>query len=220
MKNLLYIPFFTFSSIVYGQTFNKLSIKSGQSISGFIKTPPEFGDSGHKGGFSETIEPTIFTFGSKKQFDFNTDFSFIQKGGYVVSPIIGYDQYGQVIGIGSEGYNVMINYFSVSPIFKTNFWKILFVKVGPRLDIFTNYSSQSRYSSYPNSNTDFNPLTCGITYGTGICIGKNKVKFILELIGQNDFSDSSYNKASGQTYKNFSYIINCGVNILLKKRDQ
>ncbi|OFY84037.1 MAG: hypothetical protein A3F72_18635 [Bacteroidetes bacterium RIFCSPLOWO2_12_FULL_35_15] len=220
MRKLLYLFLCTFSPILYGQSFTKLSIKIGPNISGQIKTPPEFIDGGLKGGFSATIEPTIFTFGSKKQFDFNTDFSFLQKGGHINSQIVAYDQYGQIVGIGSEGYDVTINYLSVSPTFKANFWNILFIKVGPRLDVFTNYSSQSRYSAYPNSKSDFNTLTYGITYGAGICMGKNKVKFILELVGQNDFSNSSYNKASGQTYKNYSYIINFGVSISLKKKDQ
>lgn len=219
MKKLLYLIICACSATVSGQTFTKLSIKSGTSISGLIKSPPAFGDEG-KGGFSATIEPTILTFGSKKQFDFNTDFSFIQKGGHNNSQIIAYDQFGNVTGIGSEGYDVTVNYFSVSPTFKPNFWDIIFLKVGPRLDIFTGFSTQSKASSFPRTRSDFNPVTFGITYGTGICIGKNKVKFVFEAIGQTDLSNSLENKALGQTYRNYCYIINCGVTFLLKKKDQ
>jgi hypothetical protein len=63
-------------------------------------------------------------------------------------------------------------------------------------------------------------LTYGITYGIGLCTGKKKVKFICELIGQNDFTNSAVVKSSGRTYKNYSYIINCGVTIALNKQDE
>lgn len=226
MRRIIYILILSSALVVYGQTFTKISIKIGPTLSGQIKTPAIFGDdrnSVNKFGLSATIEPTILTFGSKKQFDFNTDFSFIQKGGSNYSPITTYDQYEQIIGIGGETYPVTINYFSFSPTIKATFWKILFVKVGPRLDIFSNFLitlPPPMVPVDPRTNKDFNSFTYGTTYGVGICVGKNKVKFISEFIGQNDFSNSSYNKLSGQTFKNFCYIINFGITIALRKQDK
>ncbi len=219
MKHLLFILVYIVSSSAFGQAFTQLSIKIGPTLSGQIKSPKLFADGGDKLGLSGTIEPTILTFGSKKQFDFNTDVSFIQKGGQNYSPIYAYDQWGQVIGIGSEMYPVTINYFSFSPSFKTNFWKVVFVKVGPRLDAFVNFKKQDNYSSDPRTNKDFNKTTFGTTYSIGICTGEKRAKFICEFIGQNDFTNSSYNKASGQTFKNFCYIIKFGVTIPLKKQE-
>lgn len=215
MRYLVYILLFTLTSIIKGQTFQKLSIKIGSSLSGQIKTPPIFADGGIKRGFSGTIEPTILSFGSKKKLDFNTDISFTQKGGYNYSPIVTNGS------IGSESYPVIINYLSFSPTIKINFWKILFIKVGPRLDIFTSFLiKRQKVLVDKRTKKDFNPMTYGVTYGLGICVGKKKVKFLSEFIGQNDFSYSSYNAASGQRFKNFCYILNFGVAIELHKQDK
>ena len=218
MRHIIYILILSSASIAYGQTFTKLSIKIGPTLSGQIKTPSLFADGGNKFGLSGTVEPTILTFGSIKQFDFNTDFSFVQKGGYNYSPIVTYYSNGQPSGIGSETYPVTINYFSFSPTIKANFWKILFVKAGPRLDIFTNFSSKQIVAVDTRRSKDFNSTTYGTTYGVGICTGKNRTKFICEFLGQNDFSNSSYNKLTGQTFKNFCYILNFGVTIVLGKQ--
>lgn len=220
LKHILYIFLLAFSVTTSGQTFTKLSIKFAPTISGQIKSPKLFADGGIKYGLSGTIEPTILTFGFKKQFDFNTDISFIQKGGLNYSPVYSYDQWGQLIGIGSETYPVIINYISFFPTIKAIFWKIIFVKAGPRIDAFVSFKKQDKFSSDQRTNKDFNPTTFGATYGIGICTGKKRTKFICELIGQNDFTNSSYNKASGQTFRNFCYIINFGVTITLKKQDE
>jgi hypothetical protein len=218
MRKIFFILFFTWTTFSYGQTFTKLSITTGFTFSGQIKTPEVsgWGDKGIKYGFSEIIEPTILTFGSKKQFDFNTDISFIQKGGRNYSPI-----YSGMGLIGGEIYPETINYFSFSPTVKANFWKIVFIKVGPRIDIFTSFKNKAiDPSADPRTSKDFNATTLGTTYGIGICTGKKRTKFICEFIGQNDFTKSSYNKASGQTFKNYCYLINFGVTITLKKKDE
>ena len=221
MRKILFISLFIVNSIVYGQSFTKLSIKIGPTLSGQIKSPKLFADGGNKLGLSGTVEPTILTFGSKKQFDFNTDISYIQKGGFTYSPIYSYDLMGgQLIVIGSETYPVTINYLSFSPTVKAKFWKVVFVKVGPRIDAFVNFKKQDKFSSDPRTSKDFNPITFGTTYGIGICTGKKRVKFMCEFIGQNDFTKSSYNKTSGQKYKNFCYFINFGVTITLIEHDE
>lgn len=217
MKNIIFTLLFTLSAVSYGQFFTKLSVKTGPSLSGQKKTPRLFADGGNKLGISGTIEPTILTFGSKKQFDFNVDLSFIQKGGDNYSPIYSYSQWGQPLKTGSETYPLTITYLSFSPNVKVNFWKILFVKAGPRMDVFLNYKAHDRFSSEQRTSKDFNARTLGMTYGLGICTGKNKVKFICELVGHNDFTNSSYYKVTGQTFKNFSYILNLGVTVMFKK---
>ena len=220
MKNIIFTILLTFSLMSYGQFLTKFSLKIGPNISGQKKTPKLFADGGSKLGLSGTIEPTILTFGSKKQLDFNTDLSFIQKGGYNYSPIYSYDQWGQLVGTGAETYPVTITYLSFSPTVKANFRKVLFVKAGPRMDGFINFKAKDRFSSEKRTSKDFNVTTFGVTYGLGICTGKNRVKFICEFVGQNDFTNSSYYKITGQTFRNFSFILNFGVTIILKKQDK
>ncbi len=211
MKFILSILIFLSSTLVHAQWFPRLSIKPGASISGQIKTPPIFGDGGVIYGLAVTVEPTIITFGKQKQFDLNTDISFIQKGGGNYSPIF------TSAGTGSERYPVAINYFSFSPTFKWNYFKTLFVKAGPRIDVLSSFNTKDRFASDPRTRKDFNSFTYGLTYGIGICTGKKTTKFIFEFVGQNDFSDSSYNPASGQTFRNFCYLVNFGVTFPLNK---
>jgi hypothetical protein len=213
----LYITFDTFFRFVW-TVFYKIFCKNRSKSFRTKKTPRVFADGGNKLGLSGTIEPTILTFGLKKQFDFNTDLSFIQKGGENKSIIYSYDHWGQLTAAGSETYPVTITYLSFSPTVKVNFWKILFVKIGPRMDGFLNFKSKDRFSSEQRTSKDFNSITFGTTYGLGICTGKNKVKFICEFVGQNDFTNSSYYKTTGQTFKNFSYILNFGLTVVLKKK--
>jgi len=217
MNKLFLLLLFAFSINAKGQTFTKVAVKAGLTLSGQVERPHYFEDGGMKPGFSATIEPTILTFGAKKQFDLNTDLSFIQKGGMVYSPV--YVDFNGTIGIGSEIYGVTINYFSASPTIKTFFSKKLFIKAGPRIDIFSGFKSKTMFTK-PATRKDFNSLTYGVTYGLGICFGKKSVKFISELIGQNDFTTSSYNKITGQHYENFSFLLNLGFVINLKKSDE
>jgi hypothetical protein len=209
------------ASSLQAQYFNKIVVEAGLSNSNQIKTPVNFADGGSILGFVATVEPTIWSFGSKKQFDLNVNMSFIQKGGSNYSPILAYDPYGQSVGIGSETYAVTINYISFSPCFKANIWKILFVKAGPRCDVFTGFHKAELVpGNDPRSSKDFNATTCGLTYGIGLCTGKKRVKFVSEIVGQNDFTQSSYNKASNQTFKNYSYLVNLGILIDLKSDKQ
>ena len=154
---------------------------------------------------------------TKKQFDFTATFSFLQKGASNSSPIYAYDQIGHIEGPGEESYPLRINYISVSPNIKFNFAKILFVTAGPRMDVFTNFNSKARFSADIRTNKDFEPTTFGISYGAGVCVGKKRAKFICEFIGQNDFTQSSYNKATSQSYKNYAFLLNFGANITLGK---
>lgn len=219
MKNLIYIFILVFSVKSSGQVFTKLTFKAGPNLSGQIKTPRQFGNRENKGGLSGTIEPTILTFGPKKQFDLNADISYIQKGGENYSPIYTY-QFGQIAGIGSESYVVTINYLSFSPTVKLNFLKVMFFKAGPRMDRFLSFKAKDRFSSEKRTNKDFDPITFGATYGLGISVGKNRFQFVCELVGQNDFTRASYYSLTGQTFRNFSYLLNFGLMIKLKSGEK
>lgn len=212
MRFFLFALIILSSTFVHGQWFPRLSIKLGTSISGQIKAPPIFGDGGVIYGLAVTVEPAIITFGAQKQFDLNTDISFIQKGGGNYTPIT-----APTGGTGGERYKVIINYFSFSPTFKWNYFKTLFVKAGTRIDVLSSFNTKDRFASDPRTRKDFNSFTYGVTYGIGICAGKKATKFIFEFVGQNDFSNSSYNPASGQTFRNFCYLVNFGVIFPLKK---
>ena len=102
MKKLFTLTFLAFSVLANSQAFTGISIKAGTGIAGQIKTPKKYGDGGPKASLNFTIEPTLLTFGAKKQFDFNTDISFIQKGGVNYSPIYVYDQFGGISGTGKR----------------------------------------------------------------------------------------------------------------------
>lgn len=220
MKKLFTLLLLAISLLANSQAFTGISIKVGTGIAGQIKTPKKYGDGGSKVSLNFTIEPTLFTFGAKKQFDLNTDISFIQKGGVNHSPIYSYNSFGEILGTGGESYIVAMNYLCISPTVKMKFGKLFFAKFGPRMDALLYYNAKDRFASDTRTSKDFSKLNYGITYGAGLCTGTKKVKFIAELIGQNDFSQSSYNNASRQSYVNFCYYVNCGVNIVLNKKDE
>ena len=196
----------------------KVAIKTGFTVSDQIKTPSIFGDSGIKFGLLGGIEPTFNSFGTKKQFDFNIDLYFIQKGGGNQSPVITRDPNGNITGIGSETYPVTINYLSFTPCIKFIPRKIFYLKAGPRADAFLSFKKKDRFESDPRSLGDFNSVTFGVSYALGLCFGKKQTKFIVELSGQNDFTESSYNPASGQSFKNYCYFINFGILRIFEKQ--
>lgn len=216
MKKLFTLSLLVVSMLVNGQAFTSISVKAGTGIAGQLKSPKKANDGGSKASLNFTIEPTLFTFGAKKQFDVNTDFSFIQKGGVNYSPVYSYNAWGGINGIGSETYVVAMNYICISPTLKMKFGKLFFAKLGPRMDVLVYYNTRDHFASDPRTSKDFYRTNFGVTYGGGICIGEKKLKFIAELIGQNDFTRSTYNKASGQHFSNFCYYVNCGININLK----
>lgn len=203
------------------QFIKSVNVTAGEVFSGETITNGAPAYIGYKNrvliGFIATVEPTFFSFGTKKQFDFTTGFSFAQKGAYNSSPIYSYNEFGQILGTGEEAYPVRINYISVSPTVKFNFAQLFFVKAGPRMDVFTNFNESSLFGVDIRTNKDFNAATLGITYGAGICAGKKRAKFICEVIGQNDFTQSSYNKATSQAYKNYAVLLNFGADITLGK---
>lgn len=220
MRLLLYILLFTLSLQGYSQVFNSIAIKTGCSLSGRSNFSTNSKDGNIRAGLVFTIEPTILSFGSKKQFDFNTDLSFIQKGYGKTEKVYSYNAAGEVLGIGSESYLIRLNYISVSPIVKYKFAKILFIKAGPRVDILASYNYKGRPGSDTRRGNEFNPLTAGVTLGGGICLGQKNIKFIAEVIAQNDFTNSSNNSISKHNYRNFSYYINCGVSIGINKTEK
>jgi hypothetical protein len=188
------------------------------TLSGQIRTPIKFENSKVKSGLSLSFEPTILTFGNNNNFDFNIDLSFIQKGS------ISYAQVNLVLPGGGASYTksrtLLINYFSVSPTLKYSFLKRFFVKAGPRMDIFLSYlSNEETISNYPTKE-DFNNLTFGITYGFGFCLGQKRMKYLIEFVGQNDFTNSTYNPETDQNYRNYSYIINVGLLFQLGKKKE
>jgi len=219
MRYLFILMLSFFSVNLFSQAFTKLSVKPGFSISNQKINSSVYKSGGNKLGLAFTVEPTIFTFGKNKQFDFNADLSFIQKGGIHSSAIYSYDQWGQLAGVGSESYRVTLNYFSIAPSFKVNFFKVLFAKVGPRIDVLSGFSSKAKFTPDTRAKNDFNNTTYGITYGAGISVGKNNVKFIAEFIGQNDFSYSYYKAMGNHHFTNHSYIVQAGVLIILKNKN-
>ena len=220
MKKIFTLSLLALSITANSQVFTGISIKAGAGIAGQTRTPKKLGDGGPKASLNFTVEPTLFTFGAKKQFDFNTDISFIQKGGVNYSPIYSYNSFGGIDGIGGESYVVAMNYLCISPTVKMKFGKLFFAKLGPRMDVLLYYNTKDKFASDTRTEKDFSKLNYGITYGAGVCAGNKKVKFIAELIGQNDFTKSTYNKASGQHFTNFCYYVNCGINIELGKKSE
>ena len=217
MRLLLYILLFTLSFNGYSQAFNSIAIKSGCSLSGRSNTATNNQDGNSKSGFVFTIEPSILSFGSKKKFDFNTDLSFLQKGFQKSEKVYSYNEAGEIMGVGSETYSFSLNYITLSPIFKYKFAKILFIKAGPRIDYLAGYAYKGRPNSKSIRGEEFYPLTAGISFGGGICLGQKNIKFIAEAIAQNDFTNSCYNTIDKTYYRNFSYYINCGVSIRINK---
>jgi hypothetical protein len=198
---------------INGQALTKLSIKTGPTFCGQQKTPSQYAEGGMTNGYSGTIEPTWLTFGTKKQIDINSDFSFIRKGGTNMSRIYTYDQFGQLAGSGSETYKVALDYFSFSPNLKWNFSKLFFIKAGPRIDVLLNYDTRDRFSSDGRTRNDFESLNYGLSYGFGMSAGKKRTKFILEVLGQHDFSAASYHPSTGQTFTNYCFLLNVGVTV-------
>jgi hypothetical protein len=210
MKHLFFLIFILISLNSSSQSFTKLGVKIGVTISGQKRTPEKNENTGVKSGLSLTIEPTILTFGSNNNFDFNMDLSYIQKGSVTSGQII-------VSGaIGTFSNTLLINYFSFTPSLKYSFLKKLFIKVGPRIDTFLSYQSTDINSSFPRKE-DFNNLTFGITYGFGLSLGQKRIKYLIEFVGQNDFTNSLYNPETSQNYRNYSYIINFGLIFSLGK---
>lgn len=77
MKKLFTLLFLAISLLANSHAFKGMSIKVGTGLAGQIKTTKKYDYGGSKVSFNFTIEPTLFTFGAKKQFDFTTDFSYI-----------------------------------------------------------------------------------------------------------------------------------------------
>lgn len=206
--------------LVNGQAFPYLAIKAGLTVSDQIKTPKLLGEQGMQAGFAFFIEPTIFTFGSKKQFDVNVDFAFIQKNNGNREYIYAYGSNDPSGGQGEFGYRLSLNYLSITPTLKYTFWKSLFIKAGPRIDGFVSYRTKSISLNINPSRqkSDFSPYNLGITYAIGVRVGKRK-QFVWELMGQNDFTQSAINYNTGQTYKNMSYMLNFGMILDLKRKN-
>lgn len=209
-----------FPCVLNSQVLPYLAIKAGLTVSHQIKTP-NLANQGMQPGYALFIEPTFFTFGSKKQVDLNADFVFIQKNfanmEYRYSP--NYTSANPVGGRGASSYGLSINYLSFSPTLKYTFWKSFFVKTGPRIDRFLSYKTKSRLFKPDRHSSDFSLYNLGVTYAIGIRMGKRK-QFLLELMGQNDFTQSAINYTTGQTYKNMSYMLNFGMTIVMKKHEE
>lgn len=165
-----------------------------------------------------TLEPTIWSFlpdrqagGSTKKLELTTDFSYLQKGGVNTSPVYNYSEFGELLGTGMESYRVRISYLSISPLIKYTFWKTLYIKAGPRMDLLLNASVNDKFNSDNRTKKDFNSTNYGITAAIGASFGKKNTKFIAEIVNQQDFTTTSTNVASGQNYRNFTTIINLGL---------
>lgn len=180
----------------FGQTLTKFALKCGPTISGISGPPGQL-------GLASSCEVSLITFGKKKRTDFNIDLSFLQKGGQLRTTINTTDQPDGVLGIGYLAH-IKYNYLSLCPSVKFNLTNYFFLKVGPRMDYLLNYYFKGdpfSYKDYSISRT-----TLGLTYSLGFIAGKKRVKFIYELLGQNDFTPSVYNtKDKGKNYAIINY---------------
>ena len=218
MRTILYLLAFTLSLTSYGQFFKSVSIKTGANVSGIENAKNDIQHGRQKIGFLFTIEPTICTWGKKKQFEFNTDISIIEKGYRIKERIYVVNQMGEVISVGEETCSFSLYYLTLSPTIKFKIARIGFVKAGPTADYLSGYKYKGRQNSEIKRGYEFNPFNAGVTFGGGVCLGKKNIKFIAEAMGQKDFTNSTNSKTLVEYYRNFSYYINCGVSININKK--
>ena len=222
MRIVLYVLLFTISLNTYGQKINQISIKTGANVSGRTNANTGHVDDKQKLGFLFTIEPTLCSWGTKKQFDFNTDISFLEKGYQKKETVYTYNEMGSINGSGQEVYSFSLYYFSFSPNIKYKFSKIGFIKAG----LTGDYLLADKYKGKPDSqfkgSNGFLLFGAGASFGGGVCLGEKNIKFIAELMGQKDFISSSYDSSDNtkQYYKNFSFYVNCGVSIGINKKSK
>ncbi|HQQ95435.1 MAG TPA: hypothetical protein PLQ93_12840 [Bacteroidia bacterium] len=143
---------------------------------------------------------------------------YLQKGGSNTSKTFSYDQYGNVNGYGTMSLPTLLRYYSVAPCFKFRLSDLLYAKAGPRLDLYSSSLLKDIPPGLqsPEPYYTFEAVNYGISYALGISAGKGKIRFLAELMGQNDFGSSSYNNSTSQSYSNNAYYLNIGVLLCLK----
>lgn len=220
MAKFYYVLFISLPLWVNSQVLPYLAIKAGPNVSNQVTSLSQLPGQNLQPGYGFFIEPTIFTFGSKKQFDLNIDLAFLQKNSVNIERFYPSPFSGQpMVANGGGTYGLSLSYFSISQTLKYTFWRTLFIKGGPRVDCFLSYKTKSRLIVPSRQKSDFSPYTLGVTYAIGLRAGKRK-QFIWELMGQNDFTQSGINYTTWQTYLNMSYMLNFGMILNLKNKNK
>jgi len=219
MKCLLIVFISLFSFLVKAQFFGNIALKTGVGIGQQNKTSEILNeDNGLVFAWAIGLEPELLVFGNAQQFKLTFDLFYMQKGGQNTSFIQIYDQFGQLQSKGSTSTGSYLNYFSLTPCYKFQFGKMFFAKAGPRLDIFcTSHFGDLPPGEYsPDSFYTYESVTYGISYGFGFQFGEKKLSYLLEFLGQNDFTSSSSNSSTGQTFQNNAYLLNLGLVYAIK----
>lgn len=214
MKSKILIFAIVTSTFANAQSFQSIALKVGAGLAFQIKNPEITNDNNDpQFGYSIGIEPEIIRFGKQHNASITLDALYMKKGGKNTTYFRTFDQNNQLLSIGSMSHPIQLTYFSIAPNIRYNFKQHFYFKGGPRIDFSSGHSFNqlppgiaSPESFYTFENTCF-----GITYGAGALLGEKKFQFLLELLGQNDFSSSSKNSSTGQSFKNQSYLLNFGL---------
>lgn len=204
------------------QFFENMATKAGFGISkatvdkdqsSFQNIPEDI-----QSAYTVGLEPELLRFGSKKNMAISLDALWAIKGISAYDLIYAQDMFGNWYPSGNYSSKLRLNYISLALNYKYLLSENIYVKLGPRYDIYL----ESRFDQLPPNtgapfmNYNFNSACFGITYGAGILLGEKNIRFLLELIGQNDFSTSVTNNNTFVSYTNNAYLLNLGIVFKLK----
>ena len=219
MKRLSILLLLLISNNNYAQILQNITLKAGGGWALQSKSPDIPNDNNDAiGSYLIGIEPELFRLGAQKNMALSMDLLFMQKGGTNTSYIQTFDNNGQVSSQGSMSIKSQLNYFSITPNYKFEFSSLFYLKAGPRVDFLTHHSfSQLPPTISPPENSySFNSMTFGLSYSAGAVFGQDRLRLMIELTGQNDFTQSAKNSSTGQLYKNSAYFCNLGLVYHLK----
>lgn len=219
MKKILFLFMFCFTLMSKAQYFENICLKTGAGPAMQNKSPELAIDHNDAlTGMLAGFEAEIFRFGKQKNMAISLDAFYAQKGGTNSSYIYTFDANGQPFASGNMSYLSRINYISLSPVFKYGFAKFLYLKAGPRVDLYSShdFSQLPPNTKAPEANYSFESACYGLSYAFGAVFGQGAFRFMTELMGQNDLSISAKNSNSGQSYTNNLYTLNVGLVYRLK----
>lgn len=191
-RNLLLALFFFTGFISYSQFFHNVGLKTGISLTNQTSENEGIHLNNEDGyeyrpGLSIGLSSEMFR---KKHFSLISDLAYIQKGikfepGYTLDPNTGEFTPSKVDQTRYDFLNL-----NLMGKFRWEFGNIApFVIAGPRLDFFLNYS---KYNKSPyRSNTDYDPVIFGMTYGLGVDYSLSDFIIGFEAVHQPDFTNFS-----------------------------
>lgn len=206
----------------YGQVLSALHVKTGFVYADQIRVPSIPFDGASKSGISFTLEPRLETFGEANKFHLNLAISYIQKGSRNMVTLTDTSQAGNVTTRNLD-YLVSQNYFSLSPTLsfdiKADESRQFFFKIGPRFDFFQGFESGAPPSTDSRTENDFAKINYGATAGLGMIsdVKSDRMKFMIEIVGQPDFTVSTIQPLTDQKLTNYAFLFNVGVVIDLIK---